>query len=172
MNGAFNGISLLDWILIIAFFILFLVSIYLIFLVFINVRKAGKFMFAIKDIKYKNQVLILGGILIIIIFSCFQYIKKPDMGSLLAISMLIMMFCANVVLQYFGIGICENGIMFGGVLHTWNKVSTFNFSNNLLLMNIQSKKSSNEFIYRFYINNTKKYEVEVFLNAKIKNNLF
>lgn len=162
-----NNITILDWILIITFCILFLVSIYLIFLVFFNNRKAGKLIFSIKDIKYKNQRLILVGILIIIIFNCFQFIKNPEMGTLLATSMLVMMFSANVVLQYYGIGIYEKGVMFSGILHNWEKVKKYSLDTNLLVMNIQNKKGSNEFQYNCYVNDTTNSEIHEFLNSKI-----
>lgn len=162
-----NGITVLDWILILAFCILFLVSIYLIFLVFLSKRKAGKLMISIKDIKYKNQRFILVAILIVIIFNCLQLIRKPDLGTLLATCMLTTMFTANLVLQYFGIGIYEKGVMFGGILHTFDKVKKYDLNNNLLVMNIQPKKNSNEFQYNCFINATTKDEVHNFLNSKI-----
>lgn len=164
-----QGISISDWILIIVFFILFFISIYLILRVLLSSKKAGKFKLGIKDLKYKNQVFILMGILLIIIINCIQLFKKPDMPTLLATTMLIMMFSSNLVLQYFGIGIFENGIMFGGMLHTWDKVNSFNLTDNLLILNIESKKSpkiSHE--YRFIVNNDSKVELQKFLELKIK----
>lgn len=167
MNSRFYGITISDWILIIVFCILFLASLYIISLVFFNIRKAGSFKLRIKELKYKNQIFILGAILFILIFNCIQFIKNPGMASLIATSMLLIMFSANVVLLYFGIGIYENGIMYSGVLHTWKNVKNFRLSNNLLVLNIENRKNSKEFQYSFYINNISVNEVEKFLNSKI-----
>ncbi|MFL0269571.1 DUF5673 domain-containing protein [Candidatus Clostridium radicumherbarum] len=164
-----QAISISDWILMIVFFILFIVSIYLIIRVLLNSKKAGKFKLGIKDLKYKNQVFILIGILLIIVINCVLFFKKPEMSTLLATTMLFMMFSSNLVLQYFGIGIFENGIMVGGTLHTWDKVKNFNFKGNLLILNIESKKNPKVLHeYSFYVNNDSRAEEQKFLNLKIK----
>ncbi|MFL0248019.1 DUF5673 domain-containing protein [Candidatus Clostridium stratigraminis] len=164
-----SGISIFDWILIIVFFILFILSIYFILRVLLSSKKAGKFKVGIKDLKYKNQTYILVGILIIIIINCVLFFKSPEMSTLLATTMLFMMFSANLVLQYFGIGIFENGIMFGGILHTWDKVENFKLADNLLILNIESKKNPKLFNeYSFYVNNNSRAETQKFLDLKIK----
>lgn len=154
--------------ILVLFTALFIGSIYLLLLIFFNRRKSGKLEISIRDTKFKNQRFILIALILIMGFDFIEFLRKPDLGNLLAMAMFIVMFITNLILQYFGIGIFENGVMFGGFLHSWDRIKGYKINESILSLTIKPKNKTREFQYKFILAPVKKEEALKLLRKKVK----
>ena len=135
----YNGIKGIDWIMITAIIMIIISMIIIIISFLLNKKKAFKMIIKLYPPNYKRQSKILILLLIILLFSIILVSYFPSIPSICFFSGMAGNCVLTILPLYFTNGLYENGVMYSGIVHSWDGIISHNYKqDNIIAFEIKN----------------------------------
>ncbi|MGK0466044.1 hypothetical protein [Clostridium sp.] len=163
----YNGIRGTDWIMISGVILMILCMTIIIISFLLSKKKALKMIIKLYPSNYKRQSKILILWLIYLVFLIILVFYSPSISIICLLSIVAGVCILTILPLYFTNGLYENGIMYSGMLYSWNSIISHNYKqNNVITFEIENIFKERKEL-KFFFKSISCNEIDEIINRNI-----